>query len=468
VGARWFAVVAVIVAFAPAARGDETTAQAAFRQAEELAKQGKWADACPFYEASYKADQQIGVLLHLADCHEKIGRTATAWSEFSDAVELAQRRGDNRAAYAQTRVDALAPKLARLRIVRPAKPIPGLVVRRDGADVTVLVGTDMPIDPGDHEIVVSVPGFAEARVMVKIEDKAKTTPLELPTFKADAAKPVETKPGDGTLSISSQPDAEILLDNGRVGTGRFDGPVKPGRHTLRVTAPGTRAYQTEIVVLEGERRSIDVPTLEREVIAAPSGPGWELGFGVAPGVKGHGDHPAEVALRIDLGKRIGSRVNFGVYVETAGINTNGSCGTDIAGPTPSTPFDFGPRNQFNKCFYLMAGLQLYVHILPARTWDPWIAVTPGFRDAVAKYTPFSPSNPMSPTASNGGGDMLGITTTLRAGADYRASRGLAVGAFAEVQIWVTSDEFVDLGGKATKGSAQYASFFAGVRSSLAF
>src|SRR5205823_4901204 len=142
---------------APYARADEATARATFKQAEDLRKAGKWADACPLYEASYRDDPQLGVLLHLADCHEKVDKLATAYSEFLDAAELAQKRGDPRAAGAKAEADALLPRVPKLHIAPPPKLYPGLSVKRDGADVTVLVGSDMPIDAGDHEISASAP-----------------------------------------------------------------------------------------------------------------------------------------------------------------------------------------------------------------------------------------------------------------------------------------------------------------------
>src|SRR5262245_18824387 len=86
----------LLAAAATPVQADSATAQAAFTQADALAKQGKWAEACPLYEASYQADPQLGALLYLAECHERIGKTATAWAEFNDAIDLARQRGDVR------------------------------------------------------------------------------------------------------------------------------------------------------------------------------------------------------------------------------------------------------------------------------------------------------------------------------------------------------------------------------------
>jgi hypothetical protein len=89
---RLLVAIAVATCFGSPAYADQATAGAAYKQAEQLAKEGKWEEACPLYEASYHSDPQIGVLLHLADCHEHVGRTATAWSRSRVATAPAPTR----------------------------------------------------------------------------------------------------------------------------------------------------------------------------------------------------------------------------------------------------------------------------------------------------------------------------------------------------------------------------------------
>lgn len=247
--------VVVVIALAGSARADEAAARDAYHRAEALANTKRWAEACPLFAASYRADPQIGVLLHLANCHEQIGRFASAWAEFNDAAELARERNDSREAIARSRAQALVPKLSKLHLVAPRRPIPGLIVKRDSVDVTVLVGTDMVVDPGAHTIVVSAPDHVDWKHEVTLV--GTTTTIEIPPLEQ-----VPTKPGavdEGTLTIRSQPDAEIFIDSLRVGVGSYTGTLKSGGHTLRVVAPNMRPYQTEIVVGAAETRTIDVP-----------------------------------------------------------------------------------------------------------------------------------------------------------------------------------------------------------------
>ena len=179
---RWLCAACVVFASASARADDATVAQQLYDKAKQLEADGKLREACTAFAASFKADPQLGVLLNLADCHEKIGKLASAWSEFREAVNRANRISDAREAYARKRADALAPRLAKLHVVPPAA---GTTVTLDGADVTALVGTDMPIDSGAHELTASAPGRAKQTKHVTIADTAATTTVEIAPDKAE-------------------------------------------------------------------------------------------------------------------------------------------------------------------------------------------------------------------------------------------------------------------------------------------
>jgi hypothetical protein len=146
-------------ALAAAQNGSDTkaAANALFDEGKRLIAAGDVGHACAKFEASLQLVDQLGVRLNLADCHERQGRTATAWAEFSEAASQADKRGDDRAAYARQRAEALEPRLTKLVIsVLPATRRPGLVVRRDSMMVPrEAFGTPLPIDPGSHTITAS-------------------------------------------------------------------------------------------------------------------------------------------------------------------------------------------------------------------------------------------------------------------------------------------------------------------------
>jgi hypothetical protein len=73
-GVLAFAAVLVLLGVAASAHADEAVAEAAFREARRLAKEGRHAEACRQFEASYREAPALGALLNLAVCHQQIGR----------------------------------------------------------------------------------------------------------------------------------------------------------------------------------------------------------------------------------------------------------------------------------------------------------------------------------------------------------------------------------------------------------
>jgi len=456
----------LLVATALPARADETVARDAFKRAQELANASppRWAEACPLFEASYRADPQIGVLLYLADCHEHVGRIASAYAEFTDAADLARQRGDARESIARQRAATLAPRLSKIRVVAPPEPPPGLVVKRDGVDITLLVGGELAIDPGDHELEASAPGYISWSKKVTA---AGTTPVAIEIPKLDRIAAPPAKPAEGVLDVKSQPDAEILVDGVRKGRGAFSGPVTAGGHTLRVVAPHMRAYQTEITVGDGEHRTIDVP-LEPALaatVAAPAGPPGptvELAASTASGVKLRADNPLMIVLRVEAGLRLGRRINLGLYGEYAQLQANGSCGYSMPGPDPATPFDIGAQNQFTKCQYLMPGFQLYVHVRPRERIDPYVGISPGFRFGFADYTTYF-GGLMQASRSE---LFPAIVSGVRAGVSYRPRPGgWQVGGFVDGSITIFGKEHSDSDDAHGDGGATFLSLLLGVRGS---
>ncbi|MEO8179278.1 MAG: hypothetical protein ABI895_10635 [Deltaproteobacteria bacterium] len=162
-------------------------AQALFEEAQRRVAAGDYELACPKFKASYSLDPGGGTLLNLADCLEKQGRTASAWSTYKDALLLAQRDGRNeRVEYARQRIQSLESKLAHLTVEVPAgSRVAELVLEVDGTPLAAAAwGAELPVDPGEHVVRAQAPGFEplEQRISLGSSPGARQT-LELPLLR---------------------------------------------------------------------------------------------------------------------------------------------------------------------------------------------------------------------------------------------------------------------------------------------
>jgi len=173
--------------------GDVATAQTLFDDAKKLAAEGDCEHALPKFAASHKLDPSVGPLLNMGQCHELMGRTASAWTRFVEAQALAKERGDQqREEYARKRANALGPKLVRLTI-RANLASPGLVVHRDGLVVDdAALGVAVPIDPGEHFIEASAPKRRTIRYRVVASLPGDSLVVEIPTLDVIPIEPTRT------------------------------------------------------------------------------------------------------------------------------------------------------------------------------------------------------------------------------------------------------------------------------------
>lgn len=159
---------------------DPEAAQTLDAEAHALLQQGRYVEACPKLEESLRLSPGLGTELDLADCNERIGKLAAAWSGFALAAARAKVAGEPlRERLASKRARALEPRLPRLVIDVP-EALPGLEVKRDGVAVDAATwGAAFAVDPGRHRVTVTAPG--KQRWVATIESyEGATTRVEVP------------------------------------------------------------------------------------------------------------------------------------------------------------------------------------------------------------------------------------------------------------------------------------------------
>jgi hypothetical protein len=445
-------------------------AKADYDAAKLLVGDGDYAGAAIKFRAAYDRSGDARLLWNIAACEKSqrhYARTIALVQRYLDTGKDLLTDADRREGRAL--LDAIESFTVRLTIVIKE---PGAEVYVDDERVgTSPLETPVTVDIGQRKITAKKAGFREATQQLAVGGSST----------ASVVLALEPDVHEGRLTVTAQPDARIAIDGTVVATGRFEGKLHSGGHTLRVEAEGMRAYQSEVVLADDENRSVDVP-LEKVYVPPPApvtGPGIEMGLSDGPGIKLHGDHPWMNTARFDVGFRIGWPVKLGLYAEGGTIDASGSCGTDAHGPYPSQPLDLAVRNSFQSCDYAKAGLELGIHFLPARAVDPWISVEPGAR---LTHYDFASFDPLDGTTRQTSTALPAFDVGGRLGVDWHPVASFhpwAVGVFGSVVYTVIANEnpATNAGNDANappgihNGGINPVSYFSvlfGLRSSLAF
>jgi hypothetical protein len=104
------------------------------------------------------------------------------------------------------------------------------------------------IDVGKRRIRVVKPGFREVVLNPEVVGGGELV-LDVP---------LEKDVHRGRLQVFAGAEDVIFLDGKAVGKERWDGSVSSGGHTLKVSAPGMAAYQSEVVIADEKARRVDV------------------------------------------------------------------------------------------------------------------------------------------------------------------------------------------------------------------
>jgi hypothetical protein len=199
---------------APAKAQDEAAGRVLFDDAMTLLNRGQISDACPKFEESLRQSYNLNAQYFLADCWEKLGKTASAWTTFLTVTSRSREAGDDkRERAARKRADALDKRLVRFKISVTSE-VDGLEVRRNG----VLVGrpmwaTAVPIDPGTYEFSAAAPGYLSYETTVNATSPGRIFEVNIPELSRRAvpvasAPTVRSTTPDPVLSRRAAPERE--------------------------------------------------------------------------------------------------------------------------------------------------------------------------------------------------------------------------------------------------------------------
>ena len=198
-------------------------AEVLFQQARDLFKQENYAEACPRFAESQALEPKLGTLLNLAVCHEKLGKIATAWAEYTSAATVARRENrKEREDFARDRVAALEPRITHV-VLQIAAPVADLVVSLDDQplDHTAL-NVPLPIDPGTHRVTATARGKIAWSTTIEAPPERAEIPVKIPALES-------TPP---PIAAASAPPAQVMILPAAV--------TLPAPPVAEVTAPPAR------------------------------------------------------------------------------------------------------------------------------------------------------------------------------------------------------------------------------------
>jgi tetratricopeptide (TPR) repeat protein len=176
------AVVANLAVAAPAS-ANTASARASFQRGRSLFDAGETRAACRAFQESLDDELDFETLYQLAACHEQLGNLASSWRMFT---RLGNDDPDpGRRARAAELAKNLWQRVAKV-IVTVKEPPTQLAVTLDGEAIAAKLDLEIPIDPGQHTVVATAPGYREWRTTANVDPATAEVRVSIALEAADA------------------------------------------------------------------------------------------------------------------------------------------------------------------------------------------------------------------------------------------------------------------------------------------
>jgi tetratricopeptide (TPR) repeat protein len=206
----------------------------------EYVDQGELLKAIEEFKKAYQAHPRSKYLSNTARAYELIGRLRDALYYYERAA--AETNNINRKARISATLEIVRKRLAVLTV----KPTPeDALVEVDGSPDLCAAGKPCYLDPGEHRIRVSAPGYTTETRKVKLDQDDSWI-----------EKLVLARSGTVLTVESNIEGSAVFLDGKLVGrTPLTTEDVEPGQHKLRVEAKGAVAEEKSFEARTGELAS---------------------------------------------------------------------------------------------------------------------------------------------------------------------------------------------------------------------
>ena len=181
-----FVAAVAITALAPIpAFAADPIAESLFQEGLDLYSESRFEESCAALTASLLREKKSGTLVVLASCHERLGKTATAWAEYLEAAALA--RAEGRASHADKAASLareVESKLSKV-VIRYDAMEPNVSLLVNGA--AVVPNVQFALDPGEHTLRASAPDYQDFTLTFRVE------PSEQRALQVPVLVPIESK-----------------------------------------------------------------------------------------------------------------------------------------------------------------------------------------------------------------------------------------------------------------------------------
>ncbi len=192
---------------------DPAAAEALFREGRSAAQKKDFTTACAKFRESNRLDPAVGTVFNIADCEEKLGRLATSWTLFQEVVQRLPN-DDDRRAIANDRAHALEARVPTLSVHLSPGARTDIVVRRDGIALgAASLDSPLPVDPGEHTVIVEAPGTQSAVFTSRVGEGEHATLAVSPGNISTASAPTQSTP----QTASTQPSHTAAYVVGGIG-----------------------------------------------------------------------------------------------------------------------------------------------------------------------------------------------------------------------------------------------------------
>jgi hypothetical protein len=227
-----------------AAKGD-------YESGKLLYGDGDYAGSLVKFSSAYEVSKDPRLLWNMAACEKNLRHYSRALRLVREYVKSGDKvLAEQDKKEAEELIKVMEPFTAKLQVN----------VDEPGSEVTLddeVIGTS-PVEP----VIVDI-GTRKLRVRkAEFEEVVKEVPVGGAAQVALDVKMVKIL-HEGRLNVKTSNEATIAIDGKVVGSGSWAGTLPSGGHTLKVTAPKMRVYQTEVLIQDKQARDVAV-TLEPE------------------------------------------------------------------------------------------------------------------------------------------------------------------------------------------------------------